>query len=567
MKIKNIKIVFLLFLILLLALFLRIVKLGEIPPGVIDDEACFAYDSYLIILTGKDQWSKLFPLQFRGFGDYRLPIIEYVLAPFLKIFGLSNFVVRLPSALVGALTTIIIFYTVKALVNIITSSKKMANIIALLTSFFLAINPWHISMSRILHEMIFALAFILLMLFFLLRSFNNKKSFLWVILLFVLSFYTYYGVRIFLVLFLFIFFIWEKFSWQKILLFKKYFLLLFILLIPAIINFFSGGGQARFRQVNLTNDVGIIDSLNEHRGACRENLPDFFCKVIYNRSATYVYTFSSYYFNHFGFDFLFSPENRTANALLPNNFFYLFMFPLFIIGLFALVFFPRNWLVLSFLLLAPLADSLTGSGHYGRSFLMIFPVIYFASWGTYYLFRFVSRKKNVLALLIFTLTIFILSEFGLFQLNYLNFFPKMHSFYTHWEYQPLFEYLKTIEGNYDQIYISKVNHDARQYIFYLYYFKIPPEKYFTLPKKYLIEENGWVWVQQLGKFNFINQADRIANYPPKSLLIIHPDGVKNLPEYGKPIAVINYLNGDRAFNIYDLDLIKTELAKLEKNEP
>jgi hypothetical protein len=236
------------------------------------------------------------------------------------------------------------------------------------------------------------------------------------------------------------------------------------------------------------------------------------------------------------------------------------MFPLLVIGLVSLRY-KSSWLIMFFLLLAPLADSLTGEGHYGRSFLMVFPLIYFISFGTIYLLSLLYKKKMFLP----TLTVLgfvVFLEFGSFYTNYLSFFPKMHSFYTHWEYQPLFEYLRGVEQDYKYIYISKVNHDQRQYIFYLYYFQVPAKEYFKLPKEYVVEDNGWIWVKSLGKFNFINQVERLDSYPPKSLLIIDPDGTKGLKGFNKIMTSIKYKNGDTAFNIYDLDKVK-ELIKLE----
>ena len=70
----------LLFLIVLLAVFLRFYQLEAIPAGFLNDEVNAGYDAYSLLLTGKDQWGTLFPLNnFIGFGDFPRPIHRYLL--------------------------------------------------------------------------------------------------------------------------------------------------------------------------------------------------------------------------------------------------------------------------------------------------------------------------------------------------------------------------------------------------------------------------------------------------------------------------------------------------------
>lgn len=542
--------------IFLLGLFLRLYKLDHIPPGVIDDEASAAYDSWLISQSGRDQWGKVLPLQFRSFGDYRLPVTEYILAPVVFLFGLKTFFVRLPFAFLGSLMILIFYFLIKEILK----NKIFGEKIALLASCFLAVNPWAIGLSRRVYEANLATALFLLFFYYFLRAKNNNFFYWPSSIFFVLTFYTYYGIRILLLIFLIFLILWQKWNLRKVFKLKIQMTIIFLLLIPGIIFIFTGGGSARFRQVNLTKDVGIITRLNEHLGDCREYFYPLLCKFFLNKPTFFLISFIRNYFSHFSFNFIFSDFPFLAKSILPQSLFYLWMFPLFFIGLYSLKE-KRNWLIMTFLLLAPIADSLTGSGNEIRSFIMIFPIIYFVSFGAFYLLQFMARKKTVF---IFSLIAFIfIISFSLinFYINYISFFPKRHSYYTHWEYQPLFEYLKKVEKNYDNIYISKVNHDQRQYIFYLYYFKIPAEDYFHLKREYVVSNDSWVWVKKIGKFNFINQTDRLANYPPKSLLVIDPGGTRNLKHFCRSIKQIKYLNGDTAFNIYDLDKLKNLLKK------
>jgi len=97
------KYVFALSLVFIGAFLLRIVGLSSYPVGFTQDEAGLGYDAYSLLLTGKDQWGKSWPLVFRSFGDFKLPLYSYLAIPSVAAFGLNEFSTRLPNALVGTL--------------------------------------------------------------------------------------------------------------------------------------------------------------------------------------------------------------------------------------------------------------------------------------------------------------------------------------------------------------------------------------------------------------------------------------------------------------------------------
>lgn len=78
-----------LFFILLLSIFvfafiLRFYKLGEIPNGLYQDETAIGYNAYSILNIGKDEYGKDFPLYFKSFGDWKLPVYIYSTALSIK---------------------------------------------------------------------------------------------------------------------------------------------------------------------------------------------------------------------------------------------------------------------------------------------------------------------------------------------------------------------------------------------------------------------------------------------------------------------------------------------------
>src|SRR5688572_25021216 len=118
--------------IVLLALVLRVIGLGSQPIGFTPDEASFGYDAYSLLQTGKDQWGASWPLSFRSFGDFKLPLYTYLAMPSVALFGLNEFSVRLPNAILGAFAVLATY----ALVLLVWKRKD----VALLAALFLAIS-------------------------------------------------------------------------------------------------------------------------------------------------------------------------------------------------------------------------------------------------------------------------------------------------------------------------------------------------------------------------------------------------------------------------------------------
>ena len=107
----NKKIIILL-LILFLGTFLRFYKLDSIPAGVYIDEASHGYNAYSLLLTGKDEWGKQFPIFLKEFGNYPSPLYTYISILPIKIFGLSVFSIRFISALSGVLLILFTFLVI-----------------------------------------------------------------------------------------------------------------------------------------------------------------------------------------------------------------------------------------------------------------------------------------------------------------------------------------------------------------------------------------------------------------------------------------------------------------------
>lgn len=127
--------------VLVLAAVLRLWNLGGLPAGLNVDEASNAWNAYTLLKTGADQHGVSWPIFYtRAFGENRSTTYIYSLLPFQAVGGLNIFTTRLPAALGGVLTVWLVFFVAGRLFD-----RQTALIAALL----LALNPWHLQVSRL----------------------------------------------------------------------------------------------------------------------------------------------------------------------------------------------------------------------------------------------------------------------------------------------------------------------------------------------------------------------------------------------------------------------------------
>ena len=158
---------YLLGLILILAIVLRFWNLAGNPPGLTWDEAALGYNAYSLMLTGKDEYGNLLPLNLKSFGDYKPAFYAYLDIPFVAVFGLNELAVRLPSAIFGVFGVFGVY--------LLTSELFKKRSLALFAAFFLAISPWHIQFSRPAFEAGVALTFNIFAIYFFIKALEKKK--------------------------------------------------------------------------------------------------------------------------------------------------------------------------------------------------------------------------------------------------------------------------------------------------------------------------------------------------------------------------------------------------------
>lgn len=176
--------------IFILAFLLRVINLGGSPAGFTPDEASFGYDAYSLIKTGHDQWGVPTPLTFKSFGDYKLPVYTYLVIPSISVFGLNEFSVRLPNALLGTLAVFATYFLVLELFG--RREKKLA----ILASLFLAVSPWHIALSRGAFEANLTTFFLTTGMVFFLAARRRQNLLSVAMLFFGINLFTYHSARL-----------------------------------------------------------------------------------------------------------------------------------------------------------------------------------------------------------------------------------------------------------------------------------------------------------------------------------------------------------------------------------
>lgn len=324
---------FVFFVIILLAFFLRFYDLSHVPPSASLDEASIGWNAYSIIKTGGDEYGNKFPLLLRAYDDWRPALYVYLVAPFVRVFSLNVFSVRLPSVILSVLTVAATYFLVKELFgNRGKTQKKTLNYaeyLALLTVFLLAISPWHIYISRLGHEVNLAFAlFIFGMLFFL------KKKIPISFVFFALSFVSYQAEKIFLPIFLMgLFIIFRKellvIKWQIIIAS----LVAFVILLPFLIETLQPNALIRFKATTIFNGQKERYDKQAKLFARAVGNNDLLGKIIYNRRLVSIQIFTEAYISHFNPRWIFTNPSSDRHKVPSLGLLYLFEAPLILIGL------------------------------------------------------------------------------------------------------------------------------------------------------------------------------------------------------------------------------------------
>lgn len=130
---------FLFILILIIGIIPRVYQFGSLPNGVNVDEASSGYDAFAMLHYGIDMNGYKNPVVLVSFGSGHASLSTYLSMPFIALLGLNQVSIRLVNVIFGILSLLVFYLLVRKVEDERT---------ALIAMFLLAINPWHIMISR-----------------------------------------------------------------------------------------------------------------------------------------------------------------------------------------------------------------------------------------------------------------------------------------------------------------------------------------------------------------------------------------------------------------------------------
>lgn len=541
----------LLIIVVLLAFILRFYKVVEVPPSLNWDEVSIGYNAYSILKTGKDEWSQRYPIHFKSYGEYKLPVQIYASIPGIYFFGLNELGVRITPVIYGTITVLIMFFLGRVLFE--------SELAGLVSAFLLGISPWHIHLTRASFESSLATFFVTLGVWFLVKGFKQEKWLIFSMVPFALSVFTYNSARIFTPLFLLAMLIIYR---KKLIKFKKIILLslivFIILLIPLLPFLFSGERSARYKLVSITDDPGLILRINESRGNSKLPLP--LPRLIHNKVTYVVWYFTRNYLMHFTPQFLFiSGAPHKQHHVQNMGELYFFQAPFLFLGLYAL-FRSKNrfkglllsWVILAFVPVAITNDSIP---HALRTLIAVPFYQLVSAFGFVFSLRWFNKFSKVWKVFpIAILITVVIGSLSYYLQQYYKVYPTLYSRDWQYGYKQVVDYIGKHKDEYDEIVFTR--HYGEPHMFTLFYLNYNPLKYQNDSNLVRFETYDWVRVLKFDKYYFPDLGDKGTQFEDivrdnigKKLLFIgrHQDFPQNLPR----LYSVNFLNGESAFEVVD----------------
>lgn len=250
-------------LVLLLAVALRISFLEKIPYRVDGDASRFALD-------GLKAWQDNWPLFGTGWYGHT-NLLFYIIGGFLKIFGNNLVGLRLFSVLGGILGVLATYLFAKEFFN---------GKIALWTSLFLAVCPFHLVFSRVGTEVIWMTFFAPITLYFLAK--RTLKAAFFAGIFVGLAQYFYPGARLIPILtigFLAILFLNRQIKLKQALILLFFCLIGFLIVYAPMIGYYWQHPENYWARVNI---VGVFQSGWLENGLEAKSLPQVLFRQIIN---------------------------------------------------------------------------------------------------------------------------------------------------------------------------------------------------------------------------------------------------------------------------------------------
>jgi 4-amino-4-deoxy-L-arabinose transferase-like glycosyltransferase len=452
-------------LIFVLALFLRVWNLAQVPEAIDEDEMALGYYGYSLLVNQTDEYGNKFPLYFESAGDYKYGLYSYFAAIPVGILGLNPFSTRIVAALAGALSVVAIYFLA---LEILKKEK-----FALLSAFVLAVAPTHIHFSRVAYNNVLGALFAITSIIFLMRWLRkeSRKNTILTLAFYVLAIFSYQAYRVYMpIVFIFLSLVLYKKIPEK----RRFKALLLVVLSIVVVAFSLVSPKSRARSQDfslLFNKPKLIEQFTEDN---RAGTPLILTRAFHNKIVSAGLGIFSRYTSYFDPEFLFvQTTSGTERHSIPDvGLLYLIEAPLFLLGLLSLFLLLRKekkYIPLVLLLAGPVAASLViESRSTTRAIIIVYAYALIIALGIYFISNIKKWGKYALPLVLVAY---------LFNFLYISHQYLVHKKYHHPWYSDvgLKEMVEAVNNNYDNY--SNIVMSGGHYIPYLFYNKVHPEEF------------------------------------------------------------------------------------------
>lgn len=469
--------------ILCIASFLRLYQLGSVPPAASLDEASIGYNAYSIAKTGVDEYGTRFPLVLRAYDDYRPGLYVYTVIPFISIFGLGPVAVRFPSVILSLFDVALVYFIVKKLFK----GQKDNQLIALASSFFLAISPWHIYISRLGHEANLGLFFVILGTYFLVTALFEKKekALLAAAIFFALSLYGYQSQKLIVPL---LFIVWGMLFIRRFWKYKFWSIISFLagvlLIIPALIFSFSPDALIRLKHTSAfaTDDPIVVKEQSQFVQV--KEAGNLVGIVWHNRRIVPAKIFFSNYVSHFSPRWLFSGTIHESFKAPFVGLLYPWEFLFIIAGIVVLLkdkkLRDQSKILIPLLLISTVPAAITTMAPHAMRFYTSIPVWQIiGALGLVTLWNGLT-SKIIKRISVFLFVFLLVVSTGYFVYQYFVIFPRIQSKPYQYALHRALEYVQQHKNEYTTIIVSNDKDLNQSYMFYLFDTTYDPAKYQSL---------------------------------------------------------------------------------------
>lgn len=449
---------------------LRVYQLDRVPPALFGDELDVGYQAYSLLKTGQDLYGNSWSTLLHSLSEYRAPLFIYSDIPFVAIFGLNEWGVRLVAAFWGILGVLGIYLLVRKLFN---------QRLGLLSAFFLAMSPMSIHYSRASFEVTMLVAFLIFGTYFFLKGLENRGYLVAAAAIFGLTPYIYSTAVVFLpIFFLIISLIFSKRIKANKANFSLLLVILLVVLIPYMFQIISGTAGNRFSLISIFSNKDLKEKVTLLQQ--REQLPLELQRFFHNKPTVILQNFSMNYLRAFSPEFLFlQGDPNFRHSVHEMGEMYSYEIVLLLLGFWVVLKFgvkwEVKWLILGWLLISPIPASLTYDGgfHATRDFLMLPPLVILISLGANSLWE-NSRKQKTkyLSLVLVILAVF---NFTFFLHRYFIDYPYESWRAWHYGFKEAMQYVAKEGENYEKIFINNTYEPSL--IRFLFWMKYDPDKF------------------------------------------------------------------------------------------